>query len=131
MASVDANSGADDADFTGYYAQAGYFLTGEHRRYKLGSGTFDKVKPNQNFGMGEEGGLGAWEVLARYSHLDLEDNSYTGGELTDVSLGLNWYLNPNMKIMMNYIHGELEDGILGNGQEDDVDTVQTRFQVTW
>lgn len=131
LASVDADSGAEDADFSGYYAQVGYFLTGEHRRYKLGSGVFDKVRPNENFGIGEDGGLGAWEVVARLSQIDLEDSGYTGGELTDYSLGLTWYLNPNMKILLNYIHGELEDGMLGKGEDDDVDTVQTRFQVTW
>ena len=70
-------------------------------------------------------------MVARYSHLDLEDDTYTGGELSDISLGLTWYLNPNMKVMLNYIHGELEDGILGNGEEDDVDIAQMRFQVTW
>ena len=27
----------------GYYAQASYFLTGEHRAYKLGEGVFDRL----------------------------------------------------------------------------------------
>lgn len=131
QADVEGATGIEDAEFDAYYIMGSYFLTGEHRRYKPGSGIFDKIKPNTNFGFGEDKGLGAWELAARYSNIDLEDATYAGGELSDITLGVNWYLNPNMKIMMNYVHGELEDGILGAGEEDDVDTIQTRFQVTW
>lgn len=127
---VGGESGIEDADFSGYYVQVGYFLTGEHKNYKLGKGVFDKIRPNNNFTL-SEGGTGAWEVLVRYSNLDLEDGSYAGGELSDITLGINWYLNPNMKVMLNYVHGELEDGVLGDGEEDDVDYIMTRFQVTW
>ena len=36
-----------------------------------------------------------------------------------------------MKIMLNYVHGELEDSLLGDGEKDDLDYIMTRFQVTW
>lgn len=128
---VDADLGNSDAEFDSYYIMGSYFLTGEHRRYKLGTGAFDKVKPNKNFEFGEGGGPGAWELAARLSHIDLEDADFAGGELTDITLGVNWYLNPNMRVTFNYIHGELEDGALGVGEKDDVDYTQARFQVTW
>ncbi|HIA47951.1 MAG TPA: porin [Candidatus Hydrogenedentes bacterium] len=131
LADIDALSGSKDATFDAYYLMGSYFITGEHRRYKLGSGVFDKIRPKRNFGFGEDGGPGAWELLIRYSQIDLEDSGYTGGELTDLTLGVNWHLNPNMKVMLNYIHGELEDGLLGVGEEDDIDYIMTRFQVTW
>jgi phosphate-selective porin OprO/OprP len=80
-------------------------LTGEHRKYKPSAGAFSRVKPKKNYGFG--GGPGAWEVAVRYSALDLNDSGVTGGTLSDISAGLNWYLNPNMKIMWNYVHAEV------------------------
>jgi phosphate-selective porin OprO and OprP len=130
-ASIDGESGFADADFDAYYVQAGYFLTGEHKGYKVDSGKFDRVRPNKTFSLRENKGMGAWELVGRYSSLDLEDNGYQGGTLQDYSIGVNWYLNPNMRIMLNYVHGELEDGILGDGEDDDLDYIMARFQVTW
>ena len=30
--------------------------------------------------------------------------AHNGGRLQDITLGLNWFLNPNMKIQTNYTH---------------------------
>lgn len=112
--------------FGGFYAQTGYFLTGETRPYKTNSGTFDRVRPKKNFR--ENGGWGAWEVAARYSYLDLGDKNLTAassGELQDVTIGLNWYLNPNVRVMWNYIHA-MADREDVNG---DADIFLMRFQI--
>jgi phosphate-selective porin OprO/OprP len=124
---IDGGSGMSDADFSGYYVQGSWFLTGEHRRYKEGSGVFDKIKPKKNFNGFGKGGAGAWELAARFSNIDLNDGGITGGEEDNVTLGLNWYLNPNLKLMLNYVHGELD----GTAYDDDFDSVSARFQVTW
>jgi phosphate-selective porin OprO/OprP len=107
-------------DFDSYYVQGSYFLTGEHRKYKRTSGAFSRVSPGENFDM--KGGLGAWEVAARYSWVDLDDNVITGGELDDITLGLNWHLNPNVRVMLNYIRADLD-------RAGDSDIFETRFQV--
>ena len=106
-----------DPMFSGFYAMASYFLTGENRTYK--GGLFGRVKPKKNFGAG---GPGAWELAARYSHLDIADEAVEGGELDDITLGVNWYLNPNTRFMFNYVHAGLDTV----GQSD---TFQTRAQV--
>lgn len=115
-ANVNTVDGTDPM-FSGFYAMASYFLTGENRAYK--GGLFSRVKPKKNFGAG---GPGAWEVAARYSHLDLTDEEVEGGELDDVTVGLNWYLNPNTRFMFNYVHADLD----GVGESD---TFQMRAQV--
>jgi phosphate-selective porin OprO/OprP len=39
----------------------------------------------------------------RFSYLNLNDKAIQGGELYDWTVGLNWFLNPNMKVQLNYI----------------------------
>jgi phosphate-selective porin OprO/OprP len=101
-----------------------YFLTGEHRSYSKNKGAFDRVKPKQNFGLDKEKGWGAWEIAGRYSYLDLSDGGISGGELDDFTLGVNWYLYPNVRIMGNYIFADLDD-------VGETSIFQMRFQVDW
>ena len=121
-AMVDRDAGPDP-DFYGLYIQASYFLTGEHREYSRSRGAFTRVRPNKNF-LGEEGGLGAWELAARYSHLDLEDAGINGGELDDFSIGANWYLNPNTRVMLNWVFADADDRYDGEGN-----ILQMRFEI--
>lgn len=53
-----------DLDFSGWYAYASWFLTGESRVYKAKKGKFDRVTPR---GIVGKGGIGAWEVGLRFS----------------------------------------------------------------
>jgi phosphate-selective porin OprO/OprP len=119
--------------FWGAYGQVSYFLTGEHKVYEPDYGRFGRVKPKANFNP-VKGDWGAWEVAARYSYLDLDDHAVEGGKLWDVTAGINWYLFPNARIMLNYIHADVSGreatiatvptNVTGTG-----DIVQTRFQV--
>jgi len=106
MSSVDSEE-ADDPSFHGFYVQGGYFLTGERLAYKKSAGAFSRVKPERN--LGEDGGAGAWQVAARYSFLDLNDGELEGGELQTASLGLNWWLNPNTRMMFDYVLSDLDE----------------------
>ncbi len=96
-----------DPRFWAAYVQASYFLTGEHRPYKKSKGAFTKLRPKRNFD--RDGGWGAWELAARYSYLDLSDGEIDGGKLRDFTLGLNWYLNPNFRIIWNYGYADAAD----------------------
>lgn len=104
-----------DQWFDGGYIQVSYFLTGENRTYDKRLGRFNPYYmsgPNTPFWLvrdrsgGLNWGIGAWEVAARYSHLNLNssDNVIQGGDMNGLTLGLNWYLNPNFKIQFQYIH---------------------------
>lgn len=92
----------------GYYVMASYFLTGEHREYELKRGSFGRVVPKHNsrwFPQDcSERHWGAWQVLVRYSSLDLNDNNLNGGLISDWTFGVNWFLNPNMKVQANYVY---------------------------
>ena len=108
--------------FCAFSVQASYFLTGEHRPYKTSSGTFDRVRPLANYG--KDGGKGAWELAARYSQLDLNGDRIDGGRLRDLTLGLNWYLNPSVRTMWNYVLADPSKG-------GDVSIFMWRFQVAF
>ena len=112
------------AFFHGYYVQALYFLTGEHMLYDRSSGVFGRVIPFENAYIlkGLSGNIftkGAWQVGARYSRLDLRDTGIDGGIVEDVTLGLNWYLNPNMKVQGNYVFTQRDAGA-GRGLDGDI-----------
>ena len=101
-----------------------YILTSE-------DASFRAVKPKRDFDLGT--GWGAWELVARYSEINLDDDtfrdptgtSFIGGyaNLSESAksahswtAGVNWYLNQNAKIALNYEHttfdGGAGDGIL-------------------
>lgn len=90
--------GASNLAFDGWYAYASYFLTGESRAYK--KGVFGRTKPTSPVG---KGGFGAWQVAARYSTIDLNDGTVTGGELDNATFGVNWYATDNVRFAANYI----------------------------
>lgn len=97
-----------DLEMDGFYVQAAYTLTGETRGYKAGSGAFAAIKPKN------EGG--AWEVVARYedAEVDIPGRSLSA-DLERMVLGVNWYVNKNVKFMLNYVDSEM-DGCSGGTQ---------------
>jgi len=116
---LNLTNAANNAYLSGGYGYVSYFLTGENRPYNKKAGCFDRVKPYENFFRvrDEDGcvqtGIGAWEVGYRYSWLDLTDGQavsaqgiplVNGGLAIDHTVGLNWYLNPNLRLMWNYVH---------------------------
>ena len=118
---VNSVEAMEDYSFSGYYGQVSYFLTGEKRKYKNSLAGFDRVKPNKNMKEGE--GLGAFEVAARYSSMDLSEAH--AGTLNDITVGLNWYLNPCTRLMFNYVMGTLDN----HGVETTENTFQCRMQI--
>ena len=115
-----------DPEFSGFYVSGSYFLTGEHRKYSTKKGTFSRVKPENNYYWGK--GLGAIELTARYSELDLSDEGIDGGRLQDATFGINWYLNPNTRVMLNYVRANLDRTDLDIDNEN-ADLLGLRFQI--
>ncbi len=109
--------------FNGLYFFGSYFLTGETRPYDAANATFGRVDPaNELFGGG--GGVGALEIAARYSHLDLNDRDIEGGELRDLTFAFNWYPTRLSRVMLNVIRAKLVD-------VDPVWIAQVRLQWTY
>lgn len=114
-----------DPEFSGYYVSAGYILTGERRNYNVGE--WAGVKPAWPVG---QNGFGAWEIAARYSQLDLIDRAAgvagTGtGKETNWTFGLNWYVNPAIRFMLNHVISKTERP---NGTDVELDITAARMQ---
>ena len=56
--------------------------------------------------------------FARYNDIDLEDASVNGGELDNITVGVNWYLNTNARVMVNYFMADLEREIFYNDRRE-------------
>jgi phosphate-selective porin OprO/OprP len=97
--------GITKTKLSSYYSQISYFLTGESRPYKSSLDGFSRVNPHNNYG---EEGRGAIELVARISQICLQKADM--GQLNDITVGLNWYLNPNTRVMFNYVMGEMING---------------------
>lgn len=100
--------GISDYNFSTVYGQASYFLTGESRKYKSSYSGFDRVRPKRNF-IGENGGLGAWELALRYSYANIDHGDILGGKEQNLGFGVNWYLNPVSRVMLNYAWADVID----------------------
>ena len=117
-------------DTTAWQLAASWFMTGEEA-------SFRGFKPNSVFSIDKDT-WGAFELAARYHQLTVDDRAFDGGmnsyadpavsarKATGYSLGLNWYLNQNVKWVLNYEHTSFEGGAPGGGDRPDEQAVLTR-----
>ena len=150
---------------TNYYEFI-YNLTGESWANSYKSGAFTTIKPKANFSAGSNGGLGAWQLGVRYSTYTVtEPSSFTGrtdvagavstgsttvnsrskwtsrGENSEqaqtVTLGVNWILNPNSRVIFNYAVTKFDRPVtylstttpatLGSTSEEKVVSIRTQI----
>jgi phosphate-selective porin OprO/OprP len=123
--------------YSGFYATAGYFLTGEQieRRTRL-----YPLRPLVPTKPGQRQGLGAWEVVGRYSELALGDEVFRAGfadpaawsrSASTTELGVNWYWNEYIKMYFFWLHGRFGDPVLASDglPRDGADMFWMRFQL--
>ena len=126
LTEANRRNGFQDAEFRGWYLQGSWFITGESRPYKIDKGVFGQVEPRNKYG--------AVEVAVRYSTIDLTDDLIMGGEEENITLGLNWYINPQIRLMANYIMVENDEDANADGDaigDDDPNAFQFRFQLAF
>jgi phosphate-selective porin OprO/OprP len=136
-------------DFHGWYVQAAWVLTGEPRPYNPAEGRIDAPKMNYNFNP-SAGTWGSFELVARYSDLDLNYHdcgaghaipgtpgaacfdAIRGGEQKISTFGVNWYLNPDMRFMLDYQHVDVNRFNSAGAQIGQTyDAVAMRAQLTY
>ena len=90
------DDGVSSINFSGWYAQAGYLLFGGRQRYDANGGKYTKIKPGKKWG--------DLELCFRYEFLDLNapERKVFGGSAEAYTVGLNWWVNNNVKVQLNY-----------------------------
>jgi phosphate-selective porin OprO/OprP len=122
-----------EAEVRAWQVAASWMLTGE-------SASFRGPTPRNPF-RPSAGGWGALEVAARFHRWEIEDDVFAAGfasataspEQADAwTLGLSWYLNPFVKLVLNYERTEFEGGgaVLGTDRPDE-EALLTRFQLSY
>ncbi|MBL8772267.1 MAG: porin [Phenylobacterium sp.] len=135
-------SALPDPRFKGWYVQGSWVLTGETRPYNATEARFDAPKQTYTFNPAA-GTWGAFELAARYSVLDLNFRegvagavgplgAVRGGEQKILSFGANWYLNPAIRLMLDYQRVDIERLTAAGAQAGQAyDAVAARAQVTF
>ncbi|WP_213600532.1 OprO/OprP family phosphate-selective porin [Pseudoxanthomonas japonensis] len=126
--------GATSAELenTAWQATASYVLTGEDASYR------GVVKPSKPFSPGK-GGWGAWELVGRYGELEIDDGAFplfadpvvSARRAKAWTLGVNWYLTSNLKLVVNYLDTQFEGGAAAGADRDDEKAVFSRLQVAF
>jgi phosphate-selective porin OprO and OprP len=117
-----------------WQAQLSWLVTGEQE-------SFGAVVPNAPFRVGGPG-WGALELVARVQELSVDDEAFAGGSNSFANpassaqraraagIGVNWYLNRNLKWALDYELARFKGGALG-GDRPDEKTLFTRFQLAF
>jgi phosphate-selective porin OprO/OprP len=133
--SEEAKKGGTTADLRnrGYFIQGSYVVTGEKASYT-------GVVPRKAFDPGQHH-WGAFELGARYSRVDIDDDAFSlgladpkasAGGARELTLGLNWYFNRQVKLQLNYVRTDFDRKItFGPSKLDHEDVFLSRFQVAF
>jgi phosphate-selective porin OprO/OprP len=118
-------------DTSAYQLATSWFLTGEEASYR-------GFKPINVFSLANHT-WGAFELVARYHVLDPDDDAFLGGsasfadptvsarKATAYGLGLNWYLNENLKWVLDYEQTRFDGGAANDADRADEKVFLTRF----
>ncbi|MDB5376398.1 MAG: Porin precursor [Rubritepida sp.] len=132
-----------ELQFSGGYVEGSWVMTGETRAYSTSSAAFGGVIPARPFSF-RDGGMGAFELVGRYSVVDLNDRvtrgrpaSATGGVFGGrqevIGAGVNWYPNANFRVMLQWNNVKVDrldaSGTTQIGQR--FDTVAMRLQAAF
>jgi phosphate-selective porin OprO and OprP len=132
-----AGTPAFDNDIDVWYADLNWMVTGESYADSYKSGVFGRTRPKNNFD--EKGGWGAIELGLRYSKFDASDfksiltaptatTAFTS-EADSWTGGAKWILNPNARVLLNYIHTKFDTPVRINSKlSDDGDALVLRAQ---
>jgi phosphate-selective porin OprO/OprP len=117
---------------TGWQLAASWFLTGEEN-------SFAAVTPKHPVTLSGGGGWGAWELAARVGQLRVDGDAFpvfadpatSAREAISYALGVNWHLNRNIKVSLNYEHTDFNAASGNPYDTTDEDIVLGRVQFGW
>ncbi len=98
---VNRTHGDSPVNFQGGYVEGSWVITGESRKYNSSAAAWARPTPAHPFDpFNGEGGWGAWELAARYSVTDLNDEDIHGGNQKVYGAALSWYPNSLLRFLL-------------------------------
>jgi phosphate-selective porin OprO/OprP len=94
-----ANDG--NLNLSTFQVTGSWVLTGEHRSYNYNNGSINPI-PVANSIL--QGGIGAWELTARFSNYNLMDLPTQPAKMNIASLGVNCWLTNAACLSVNYLN---------------------------
>ena len=94
-----------DPFFHGGDVVVSWLVTGETRAYNTRGGFFNQVSPARPL---FAGGPGAWELVARFSYIDLDSGARQGGTFWRLTPMVNWHVSDHVRIEIAYGYGSLD-----------------------
>ncbi len=125
------NAASTHPQIDAYALSAGWFLTGEHIAYAARTGIWGRQTVSKAF---NAGGPGAVELVGRYEHAALFENvglAGVGGAGSAVTVGLNWYLTPNVKLAGSYSAWRTDNASGSIIGPDDGQTLAASMRLTY
>ncbi|MCD7099608.1 porin [Stenotrophomonas sp. MMGLT7] len=116
-----------DAGIDAYTVSAGWFVSGGSPAYSTRTGTWSR--PDVRAAVGK-GGAGAWELRARYESVDYAELP-GGGRGHAATAGVNWYLNPLLRLMFDMVRWHADNPAGTYAGADDGYTYNTRLQLVF
>lgn len=142
-------------DLDAWYASMMWNVSGEPFAAMYKDGVFGRLKPKNSYKAGAEG-WGALQLGLRYSRFDASDFKATNAAGTGVlgtttsatadgvvtptneadawTVGANWILNPNTRVVLNYVHTEFDtpvtvrvNGATDTFDDEDALTLRAQF----
>ncbi|OZG71731.1 hypothetical protein BTA51_19000 [Hahella sp. CCB-MM4] len=104
-------------DYSGFYAQLSFLVTGEQREYSKGE--FKRIKPQSQYG--------AVELVTRFSAVDLRDHEL-GAKAQVLLMGINYYLKKSFLIRLNYLMPDISGNALNDNPEGDAITLRAQYR---
>ncbi len=132
-----ANVNRGERFFQSGYVEGAWVVNGNGRPYRLAPTYGSEFAVLQGVEIDDaqrisRGGIGVFEVAARYSALDLQDGLTKGGEIEDVTAGVNWYPDRNIRVTADYVHSHAEPAAASlNVAKADSDSFIGRLQFSW
>jgi phosphate-selective porin OprO/OprP len=122
---VDAEAGGTPFLY-GLYLEAAWALTGERRAYDPAEALFRRLVPEQPLRLCGAG-LGALELAARVSWLDLSDAGVRGGRMLAVTVGPAWTWNRWLRVLAGYVFADVRGRPDGGSQH----ILQSRLELAF
>ncbi len=131
---VGGTTRSDTLTNSAWQGQFSWFISGEEEAFRgfTPGSTWQPGKP----------GFGAFELVARYQELDVDDDAFTGGansfanpatavtKETSYGVGLNWYPWNTVKLSINYDVTSFEGGA-ATGDRADEQALFSRFAINY